>query len=252
MLAEISRECLQMPMFHSLCRSIGVVCLLAMSGVTTFADETSADSPALAKGKTLFASVSKAARDKLMASFDQVLMDIPEAKGNEDDKARMLKAVTAEKARFEKENLAPWSAPMRTPYATYRKQFDSAAVAVRRAYDIDIKKAAREKDVSRVTALKNELDALLPDLPIAYWTHLAVNNPPVVIAMFADGSFTDRQAHRVCQYVVVKDKLLLKWPVGSPGQFVQDTCDIASEGLQYEGFNVAGDRISGSYHVVNP
>ncbi len=161
------------------------------------AESETKDSPALAKGKASFHEAAKSARGKLLATFDATLEQIPLAKWTADDKERVAKAVAAEKARFVSDGLAPWSAPMRLPYAAYRKQMELAESALRRVFEIDIKKSTREKSVERVAELKNELAALIPDQPIAYWTHLAKNNPPVVIAMFADGSFTDRSAHRV-------------------------------------------------------
>lgn len=226
--------------------------VLSFGGMAVAAEGESQDSPALVKGKGLFQEAAKKAREKLLASFDTALEQIPEAKWSADEKERVAKAVVAEKARFVSHGLAPWSAPMRLPYAAYRKQMDVAEAAIRRAFDVDIKKAAREKAVERVAELKNELAVLIPDQPIAYWTHLADNNPPVVIAMFADGSFTDRNAHRVCQWIVAKDKLSLKWPNGTSGQFFLDSCDLALDGSLYEGRNHANDRISGTYHPVTP
>lgn len=232
-------------------RRIAMAWVMLLPGALAWSAEPgSQDSPALAKAKALFRDAAKEARDRLLTSFDTAPKRITESKWTPDEQERVAKAVVAEKARFLSDGLAPWSAPMRLSYATYRKRMEIAETALRRAFEVDIKKAIREKAVERVAELNNEQAALMPDLPIAYWTHLAHNNPPVVIAMFADGSFTDRSAHRVCQWIVVNDRLTLKWPHGGPGQFLLDSCDIALDGSVYEGRNAANDRISGTYHLV--
>jgi len=74
-----------------------------------------------------------------------------------DDRLRLIEAVRAEKAAFERSGLIPWSAPMRPALLVYLRELMLADAAIKKAYDRSIPAALKSKDHAAAEVLRSEL-----------------------------------------------------------------------------------------------
>lgn len=230
------------------CLSLLVIALPAV--VFGQAQASSGDLPSELK-RALFdhKEALKVAREKLLVAFDTAQKKVKQQRRlSAQDRSELLDAVDAEKTRFEKAELYPWSEPMRDDFLKYLKAVKLAEADLSREFNREIEKTLKSGDEARATDLRRRLESITAPKPVAHWVHSAIANPDVVITMYSDGKFTDRDGAARCEWTFNNGVLVTKWPLGGGG-IGTDTVRVAPDGLSYFGQNNNGVVISGKYHA---
>lgn len=126
----------------------------------------------------LYADNLAKARRKLLDQFDDAVGSLRKRIGKADERLAVITILEAEKARFEKEGLVPWSLPMQADTAKYLLELQQARGPSEALFQKVISHFVSRKDLdtaSSVDALKHKV---LAPLVIAKLTKTDVPRPP--------------------------------------------------------------------------
>ncbi len=174
------------------------------------------------------------ARQKLLASFDATLKRLAKT-DDAADQSSLLAIVRAERTRFEKRGLLPWSEPMRASMLAYWHTVRAARDAIEQAYNVEIDLLAKQDKNDRVDQLRTELGEVLGDEVVARWNHQPPGNA-AVISLLIDGKI--KEDSTASWSFDEEGVLRLRWPNGdAPGGVWIDTCQVSPDGSSYAGEN---------------
>jgi hypothetical protein len=187
------------------------------------------------------------ARQKLLASFDATLTRLAKTEGPGHD-AHLIAVVKAERARFEKRSLLPWSEPMRASMLAYWHAARAALDAVAQAYELQIDSLLKHKNKEKAEQLRAEMHELRGDEVVARWNHVYPGGAKV-ISLCANGKIIEDSS---ASWTLDEGGVLrLRWPnsEGPDGVWI-DTCQVSADGKTYAGENNDRRRkapINGTY-----
>jgi hypothetical protein len=198
-------------------------------------------------------SAYKKAREKqqaeLLKRFEDAADQIIKLKLGAEERAKRVEVVKAEKERFEKEGLIPWSEAMRGHLAGYQKNLALAEAALSKAFETAMDRALRAKNTEEVNRLRADLTAALDAKIVATWHHTPPTGfglPAADLRLYSNGKIGSPDAKATWSFQ--NGTLTLKWPNPmAPGGAYLDVCPVAADGLSYAGKNQNGHRMSGTY-----
>src|SRR5262245_46489518 len=97
----------------------------------------------LEKARSAYDKAREKQHAELLKRFDDVAERITKQKLGAEERAKRVEVVTAEKERFEKKGLIPWSESMRSHLAGYQKNLALAETPLRKAFDRAIDRALK-------------------------------------------------------------------------------------------------------------
>jgi hypothetical protein len=186
---------------------------------------------------------------ELLKRFDDAAERIIKQKLSAEERAKRVEVVKAEKERFEKDGLIPWSESMRPHLAGYQKNLALAEAPLKTAFDRGIDRALKAKNATEVNRLRADLAAALDAKVVATWYHTpppGFGLPPGELRLYSNGRIGSPDAKATWSFQ--NGTLTLRWPnATAPGGAFLDVCPVAADGLSYAGQNQNGHRMSGSY-----
>jgi hypothetical protein len=186
------------------------------------------------------------ARKKLLAGFDATLKRLGKSKEAAEENAARIDVVKAEKARFEKRNLLPWSEPMRPYMLAYLHSLRAVRETVGHVFSDEIDKQAGQKNQEQADQLRAEWQRLQGGEVVARWVHHVNMDSGGVISLYANGKIGDPGSDNT--WTFEGGVLTLRWPNSdAPGGVWVDTCPVSSDGKTYSGENQQKVSISGDY-----
>ena len=187
------------------------------------------------------------ARKKLLANFDATLKRLEKGDPTAEVTA-LLDAVKAERNRFEKQSLLPWSEPMRTYMMAYLHSMRAARDTLGHAYTAEIEEQVRQENEDKAAQFRTKLQSIEADEVVARLRHQVGNDADNsnVISLYANGKIGHPQSDN--SWTFEGDVLSLRWPnPDAPGGTWVDTCTVSPDGKTYSGANQWRVAISGTY-----
>jgi hypothetical protein len=202
----------------------------------------------IAKALAAYEKAKEKHQGELLKHFDDAADRIAnKQKLGAEERAKRVEAVKAEKERFEKQGLIPWSEPMRPHLASYQKNVALAEAPLKKAFDRAIDRALKAKDNEQVNRLRADLATALDVKVVAAWFHKTeVPGSGHEIKLYSSGKIggPDSRATWTFQNGV----LTLRWPEPTaPGGAWVDSCSVSTDGQEYSGKNQKGVKIGGRY-----
>ena len=192
----------------------------------------------LDKARSVFDKAREKDRDELLQRFDREVERITTQRLAAEERAKRINILNAEKERFEKHGLIPWSESMRPYLVAYQKNRARAEAPLEKAFDQEIDKALRAKDTEEVNRLRADMSAVLGAKVLATWNQ--------AIRLYSNGKIGSPDGNATWSFQ--NGTLTLRWPnAAAPGGAWLDVCPVAADGLSYSGKNQRGTRISGNY-----
>jgi serine/threonine protein kinase len=175
------------------------------------------------------------ARNKLLSDFDATITRL--------GKGALIEVVKAEKKRFEKSRLVPWSAPMRPYMLAYLFSLRAALQTAGHAYTAEIASQVESKNDQQAADLRAEWKAVQDGEVVARWRHHWPAGNAVII-LYANGKIGKPEGADTWKFE--NGVLTLLWPNPRvPGGMFVDTCPVSQDGKVYSGTNQFRARISG-------
>jgi hypothetical protein len=206
-----------------------------------------ADEPptGLDKARSAYDKAREKHRGELLKRFDEVVERITTQKSGAEERAKRIDVVNAEKERFEKDGLIPWSESMRPHLVTYQKNLGLAEAPLRKAFDREIDLALKAKDGEQVNKLRTDLAIALDVKVVATWTHDAAGLKSET-KLYSNGKL--HSPNHKATWTFQNGVLALKWPNAAiPGGVWTDTCTVSADGLTYSCKNQMGALLRGKY-----
>lgn len=221
---------------------IGVACLLAIHcNFCGGADNRTAD---LSKANTTYEEARNKARAELTRGFDQAIDKVGRQKLAAEERLKMIDILKAEKERFEKKELIPWSEPMRPYLASYQRTLAAAEADLKRAYQRAIDRALKNKADDEIERLRTDLTAALDAKVLALWKHLP-GNQVRTIRLWSNGRLGEDGKSN---WTYERGTLTLRFAdPKAPGGFWIDVCQVSQDGTTYSGENQHKVQIGGRY-----
>ncbi|QJX00244.1 hypothetical protein [Frigoriglobus tundricola] len=223
--------------------------LVAITIVTTFARVDGADDPPteIEKARSAYEKAREKHQAELLKQFDEAAERITKQKVAAEERAKRVDAVKAEKGRFEKEGLIPWSESMRPHLAGYQKNLAVAEAPLKKAFDRDIDRALKAKNTAHVNRLRADLITALDVKVVATWSHgTEVPGSGHEIQLYSNGKIGGPDSGAT--WTFQNGILTLRWPnATAPGGAWVDSCSVSADGRTYSGKNQKGVRIGGYY-----
>src|SRR5262249_55944890 len=113
------------------------------------------------KARSAYDKAREKHQAELLKRFDEAAERITKQKLGAEERAKRVEVVKAEKERFEKQGLIPWSEWMRAYLAGYQKNLALAETPLRKAFDRAIDQALKAKNTEEVNRLRAALPAAL-------------------------------------------------------------------------------------------
>jgi hypothetical protein len=227
-----------------------VALVIASAGLRAVgADDPPTD---LDKARLTYDKAREKHRTELLKHFDDELDRIPKQKLAAEERAKRIDIVKAEKERFEKEGLIPWSESMRAHLAGYQKNLALAETSLRKAFDREIDRALKAKNAEEVNRLRADLAKALDANVVATWSHKPPPGlPPGTLRLYSNGKIGSPDAKATWSFQ--GGTLTLRWPdPTAPGGAWLDVCPVSADGQSYAGKNQNGSRMGGSYVAKEP
>lgn len=222
-----------------------LVALVATGGAVWLAR---ADEPPrhLKEARSAYEKARDKQRDELLRRFDDAVEGIGKQRQRGEERAKRVDVVNAERERFEKEGLIPWSEPMRHYLAGYQKNLKQAEDSLKKVYNTDIDKALRAKENHGVNQLRADLAVILDVKVVATWSHANERGDKEEIKLYSNGKMRDPDGGSA--WAFRNGTLTLTWPNAvAPGGAWVDNCTVSADGRTYTGKNQSGIRVGGAY-----
>jgi hypothetical protein len=199
------------------------------------------------KARSAYEKAREKHQAELVKQFDNAAERITRLKLGAEERAKRVDVVKAEKERFEKRGLIPWSESMRPHLAAYQKNLALAEAPLRKAFEQEMDRALKAKNTEQVNRLRADRAAALEAKVVATWFHTPPPGlPPTELRLYSNGTINGPDAKPTWSFQ--NGTLTLRWPnpAARGGAFL-DVCPVTADGLSYAGKNQDGSRISGTY-----
>jgi tRNA A-37 threonylcarbamoyl transferase component Bud32 len=185
------------------------------------------------------------ARKKLISDFESTLQHLARADPSGGGEKAMIEVVKAERERFDRRGLLPWSEPMRPYMLAYLHAVRATRETIGHVYSAEIDELVRQKQGEKAGQLRAELRGLPGGEVAARWTHHWADNSKV-ITLCTNGKIDDPDGEE--SWTFENGVLRLRWPnPDAPGGTWIDTCTVSRDGKMYSGQNQLRAPISGVY-----
>ncbi|CAN0403690.1 unnamed protein product [Phaeothamnion confervicola] len=227
--------------------------LVAIAIATAGAGGTRAADPPteIEKARAAYEKAREKHQAELLKQFDEATERVTKQKLGAEERAKRIDALKAERGRFEKDGLIPWSESMRAHLAGYQKNLALAEAPLKKAFDREIDRALKARNTEQVNRLRADLAAALDVKVVAAWSH-GTEQPGSghEIKLYSNGRIGGPDGGAT--WAFQNGVLTLRWPnPTAPGGAWVDVCPVAADGRTYSGKNQKGVRIGG-YYLARP
>lgn len=194
----------------------------------------------LDQGKTHLEEQYKEARQALVQAFDKEINQARSApKLTAEEKQQLIGSLEAEKAILEKTGDIPFSSHMRDETISYLNKIQKAEVALAKIYDQAIEYSTKQKDDEVARELVSQKKEAVKPRVAAKWLVTGPRSGKFTWTLYTDGTTANGS------WTLGKKQLVVSTPgKKAPGGVWIDTCVISADGLQFEGKNQKGDKLS--------
>ncbi len=198
--------------------------------------------PLIKKAREEYEAAMKRADAKLLAAFTQKLNSLPNTltKLKPEDRLKVIEAVKAEQATFEKHGILPWSPSMRSGALEYIKDYRTAATPVYQVYKNAMDYHLKAHDDETAATLAADKKEFLASKVVGRWNCVGTNfRNRFTHTLYANGKVGDPVGNNV--WVLSKSKLVLYLhnPAAPRGLWV-DTCTMRFDGQNFTARNQKG------------